>query len=199
MDLMRSIASSPVWLSVLLIVIVPTILTMCGPVIVRRFVGMEKIVGNNEVAGFKFATLGVIYAVLLGLVVISVWEKYSEADDAVTRESGALASLYRLAGGVASEDQQKLRASLAEYADSVAQDDWPAMAEGDASEDLHACWARSMTPFLHSALRRPATPCSWTPCSHRPISSPMRGVNVSHWQRASFRRRSGSSCSSALP
>jgi len=135
MDLMRWIAASPIWLSVLLIVIVPTILTMCGPIIVRRFVGMERIVGNNEVAGFKFATLGVIYAVLLGLVVISVWEKYSEADDAVTRESGALASLYRLAGGVASDDQQTLRASLAEYADSVAQDDWPAMAEGGASEE----------------------------------------------------------------
>lgn len=135
MDAMYWIAASPVWLAVLLIVIVPTAITMCGPIIVRRLVGMDRIVGNNEVAGFKFATLGVIYAVLLGLVVISVWEKYAEADDAVTRESGALASLYRLAGGLAPEDQQSLRASLSEYADSVAADDWPAMAQGQESPE----------------------------------------------------------------
>ena len=82
---------------------------MCGPIVVRRLVGMERIVGNNEVAGFKFATLGVIYAVLLGLVVISVWEKYSEADDAVTRESEALASLYQLSGGLDSGSEEIFR------------------------------------------------------------------------------------------
>lgn len=135
MDLMYWIAASPIWLAVLVIVIVPTAITMCGPILVRRLVSMERIVGNNEVAGFKFATLGVIYAVLLGLVVISVWEKYAEADDAVTRESGALASLYRLAGGLGTDDQQRLRASLSEYADSVAEDDWPAMAEGGESAE----------------------------------------------------------------
>ncbi len=133
MDLMYWIAASPIWLAVLVIVIVPTAITMCGPIVVRRLVSMERIVGNNEVAGFKFATLGVIYAVLLGLVVISVWEKYAEADSAVTQESGALASLYRLAGGLATDDQQKLRASLTGYAESVAADDWPAMAEGRES------------------------------------------------------------------
>jgi hypothetical protein len=133
MDVMYWIAASPIWLAVLVIVIVPTAITMCGPIVVRRLVGMEKIVGNNEVAGFKFATLGVIYAVLLGLVVISVWEKYAEADDAVTRESGALASLYRLSAGLGTDDQQNLRATLSEYADSVAEEDWPAMAKGEES------------------------------------------------------------------
>lgn len=130
---MYEIAAAPLWLAVLLIVIIPTVITMCGPVVVRRLVGMERIVGNNEVAGFKFATLGVIYAVLLGLVVISVWEKYAEADDAVTRETGALASLYRLAGGLDTEDQQAVRGELSRYADSVAADDWPAMERGEES------------------------------------------------------------------
>jgi hypothetical protein len=133
MDLTYWIAASPMWLAVLVIVIVPTLITMCGPIVVRRFVSMERIVGNNEVAGFKFATLGVIYAVLLGLVVISVWEKYAEADDAVTRETGALASLYRLTDGLPGANQQAVRSALAEYADSVAEDDWPAMAKGEES------------------------------------------------------------------
>lgn len=133
MDLMYWIAASPIWLAVLVIVVVPTLITMSGPIVVRRFVSMDRIVGNNEVAGFKFATLGVIYAVLLGLVVISVWEKYAEADDAVTRETGALASLHRLGDGLSSADQEAVRDRLSEYADSVAEDDWPAMAMGEES------------------------------------------------------------------
>ena len=109
--------------------IVPTLITMCGPVVVRRMVGVERIVGNNEVAGFKFATLGVIYAVLLGLVVISVWEKYSAAEEAVTRESAALASFHRVAGGLDPDAGQALRETLSRYAESAIRDDWPAMAD----------------------------------------------------------------------
>jgi Protein of unknown function (DUF4239) len=129
MDLMYQIASLPVWLAGLIIVIIPTLITMAGPIIVRRMVGVERIVGNNEVAGFKFATLGVIYAVLLGLVVVSVWEKYSEGEDAVTRESSALASFYRVAGGLEPEAQQALREAISRYAESAIRDDWPAMTE----------------------------------------------------------------------
>jgi hypothetical protein len=155
MDLTYWIAASPIWLAVLVIVIVPTVITMCGPVVVRRLVSMERIVGNNEVAGFKFATLGVIYAVLLGLVVISVWEKYAEADDAVTRESGAIASLYRLAGGLDSGGQQALRDSLSEYADSVAGDDWPAMAEGEESAEAQRALGDVYGAILAVAIESP--------------------------------------------
>jgi hypothetical protein len=133
MDIMYSIAAAPTWLAALVVVVVPTVLTMCGPIVVRRLASTERIAENNEVAGFKFATLGVIYAVVLGLVVISVWEKYSEADDAMTRESGALASLYRLSEGLGSASQTSLRNSLSAYVDSVAADDWPAMAKAGES------------------------------------------------------------------
>ena len=135
MDLMYSIAAAPVWLAALVVVVIPTALVMCGPIVVRRLAPTERIAANNEVAGFKFATLGVVYAVLLGLVVISVWEKFAEADDAVTREGGAIASLFRLSDGVAMPHQQALRDRLAEYVDSAAENDWPAMAGGGESPE----------------------------------------------------------------
>ena len=56
---------------------------MFGPVMVRRHVTLERLSTNNEVAGFKFATVGVLDAVLLAFVVIIVWEKFSEAEVAV--------------------------------------------------------------------------------------------------------------------
>ena len=139
MDLMYQIASLPIWLAGLIVVIIPTLLTMCGPVIVRRLIGVERIVGNNEVAGFKFATLGVIYAVLLGLVLVSVWEKYSAGEDAVTRESAALTSFYRVAGGLDPDARQTLRDALSRYAESVIRDDWPAMSKrSESAKSRHA-------------------------------------------------------------
>ena len=44
---------------------------------------------NNEVAGFKFATVGVLYAVLLAFAVVVVWEKFNEAENQVATEAGA--------------------------------------------------------------------------------------------------------------
>ena len=91
MGFMFGIVAQPFWLSLLLLIVIPSILVACGPWVVRRFIPVESIADNNEVAGFKFATLGVVYAVLLGLAVISVWQKYSEAEFAATEEAAALA------------------------------------------------------------------------------------------------------------
>ena len=47
---------------------------------------LEKLTANNEVAGFKFALIGVLYAVLLGFTVIIVWEQFEDVEkDVVTK------------------------------------------------------------------------------------------------------------------
>jgi hypothetical protein len=121
------------WLSALLLVALPTVIAACGPLVIRRFFPVESVAANNEVAGFKFATLGVVYAVILGLAVISVWEKFAEAESAATREASAVTSLYRLATGTDAAEADALRTSLAAYARSAIDDDWPAMANGAES------------------------------------------------------------------
>jgi hypothetical protein len=125
-----SLAAMPLWLSGLLVVAIPTAAAMCGPVVVRRVFGLERIVSNNEVAGFKFAVLGVVYAVILGFAVIVVWERFSQAESAVTREAGAIASIYRLSDGLDPEAQARLTERLSDYAKSAVEDEWPRMAQG---------------------------------------------------------------------
>ena len=61
--------------------------------------GVDKLAKNNEIAGFKFATVGVIYAVLLAFSVIVVWEKFSDAENAVAEEAGATAALFHYRRG----------------------------------------------------------------------------------------------------
>lgn len=53
---------------------------MAGTVLVRRRFALESLSANNEVAGFKFATVGVLYAVLVGFAVIVVWERFSNVE-----------------------------------------------------------------------------------------------------------------------
>ena len=93
----------PLWTLIALIVIVPTALAMIAQLLIRRWVGIETLVKNNEIAGFKFATVGVIYAVLLAFSVIVVWEKFNDAQTSVAEEAGATAALFRYADGKAPE------------------------------------------------------------------------------------------------
>jgi hypothetical protein len=125
-------ATLPIWLSALLVVVLPTALAMAGTFHVRRWVGYQQLSTNNEVAGFKFATIGVIYAVLLAFAVIVVWERFSDAEDQVVREAGAAATLYRLADGLDGEPGPTVRRRLTAYLESAVTQDWPAMEDGRA-------------------------------------------------------------------
>ncbi len=106
---------------------------MLGPIIVRRRVSLQKLSTNNEVAGFKFATVGVLYAVLLAFVVIVVWEKFSDAETGVAREAGAATTIYRLANGIAAEPGDALRTGVTRYLEAAIAKDWPAMEQGKGS------------------------------------------------------------------
>lgn len=124
----------PLWLSAPLVVVVPTAAAMLGVRALRRHVGLERLSANNEVAGFKFATVGVIYAVLLAFAVIVVWERFSAAEDHVAAEAGAAASLYRLVDGIDGEARVAIRKQLTAYLESAVNQDWPAMERGRPSE-----------------------------------------------------------------
>jgi len=130
---MRFLTTEPLWLSGILLIGVATLLTMAGPVVIRRRIGLDRLAINNEVAGFKFATVGVLYAVLLAFVVIVVWEKFNDAEIEVSQEAGATATIFRLSEGLSAGPAAALRDSLTRYAEAVIANDWPAMERGGSS------------------------------------------------------------------
>jgi H+/Cl- antiporter ClcA len=58
----------------LVIIAVVMIIAVAGLVLVQRLYSIERRKQHNDVAGFIYAVLGVAYAVLLGLMLIAVWE-----------------------------------------------------------------------------------------------------------------------------
>ncbi|MFY9833063.1 MAG: hypothetical protein WAK66_10195 [Methylocystis sp.] len=122
------------WKAAILLVILPTAAAMAGSVLVRRIFGLERLAINNEVAGFKFAVVGIVYGLLLTLATISAWDKFSEAHVAVIDEAAAATAIYQLTNGP-EEDKRVVRGTLEKYLRLVIDKDWPAMEVEQESEE----------------------------------------------------------------
>ena len=148
------LSALPIWALILVVVVIPTSIAIGAQILVRRSVGVEKLALNNEVAGFIFAIIGVVYAVLLAFVVIAVWEKFSEGQTSVAKESAAAAALFYYSEGPEPE-AAKLRESLVHYLTLVIESDWPSMAS--KSEDSQTTDALGALYRAAMALNRTGT------------------------------------------
>lgn len=92
----------------------------------RRF-KTERLRGQNDVAGFLFSAVGVIYAVVLGFVVVVVWQKYDATVANVDLEPGALSDLYRTVASYPDPLRSQIRSGLREYANDMITVEWPLM------------------------------------------------------------------------
>jgi hypothetical protein len=97
---MLFLTTHSIWYAAILLLAPATLIAMAGPLVIRRFVTLDRLRNNNEVAGFKFATVGVIYAVLLAFAVIVVWERFNQAESGVAKEATAAVTILRLAQGI---------------------------------------------------------------------------------------------------
>ena len=105
---------------------------LAGLELVQRLVPADSRRPHNDVAGFIYAALGVIYAVLLALVVIAVWEKYNAASETVEQEANALAEIFWLAHRLPEPEGVELQELARAYAEEVVHTEWPLMEQGQA-------------------------------------------------------------------
>src|ERR671917_1973648 len=103
-----------------------------GLELVQRLVPADSRQPHNDVAGFIYAALGVIYAVLLALVVIAVWEEYRAARETVEQEANAAADIFWLADRLPEPRGTHLQELLRSYAQEVVHREWPLMEQGQA-------------------------------------------------------------------
>jgi hypothetical protein len=112
---------------------VPVLVAVAGLVVVQRLVPPERREGQNDVAGFIYAVLGVAYAVLLAFVVIAVWQDYQTAKTNVDSEANELAGVYFLASQLPEPDRTRLQDLVQTYARVVVEEEWPMMEQGQRS------------------------------------------------------------------
>jgi hypothetical protein len=105
---------------------------LAGLELVQRLVPATSRQPHNDVAGFIYAALGVIYAVLLALVVIAVWEEYDAANVTVEQEANALAEIFWLGHRLPEPEGTHLQELARSYAEEVVHKEWPLMEQGEA-------------------------------------------------------------------
>ena len=103
---------------------------LAGLELVQRLVPHEKRQEHNEVAGFLYAVIGVVYAVLLALLVIAVWEQFQKANETVETEANAVAEIAWLARRLPEPEHHQLQEDARSYAQEVVDEEWPRMEQG---------------------------------------------------------------------
>ena len=106
----------------------PAAYAALGVVLFRRLLHRRVREGHNDVLVPIFLNAGVLFAVVLGFMVIAVWESYDAAKATVEMEASTLVSLYRTTHGMPSETGDKLRGMARDYAKAVIEDEWSTQA-----------------------------------------------------------------------
>jgi len=114
----------------LLVVFGACLAAVAGLESVQRLVPVEKRQEHNDVAGFLYAVVGIVYAVLLALLVIAVWEQFQKANETVESEANGVAEVAWLAHRLPEPEHHQLQEDARAYAQEVVDTEWPRMEQG---------------------------------------------------------------------
>jgi hypothetical protein len=139
------------------IVLVTVVVSLIGLALVRRTVPSSRLAQHTDVAGYVYAVIGVIYAVILALVVVAAWEEYRDAQAAVAAEASSVLNLARMANGWPADDRANVESALVAYARQTVDVEWPAMARGDFAPATETVTVNQLWQALNEADETAAT------------------------------------------
>jgi hypothetical protein len=120
----------PAWLvGTLLIVGLPAVILGLDVVIHRRL-PHQRLRPHNEVTGVIVSVVGVAYAIVIGLCVVSLWEGYTAAKDNSRDEAASLTALVPAGAVFGPEVQQRITDDVVRYESDIVTDWQTRRAEG---------------------------------------------------------------------
>ena len=134
MNLIHLIHDVPLWVIAGLLIVAACLYAIGLMLGARLLYGVDRLSLNNEVAGFKFAVIGVFYAVLLAFVVVAVWEEFRQTEAAIRDEAKAAVDLHQVSLALPDETGAKIREHLIAYTKNVREHEWRTMAFGEPSD-----------------------------------------------------------------
>jgi len=92
----------------------------------------ERLSENHDVAGFLMGVVGVLYSVVLGFLVGTVWTAFASAQQTTDLEAGYVADAFNFASQLPLPERRALQRTIARYAITVRDADWTALASRGA-------------------------------------------------------------------
>lgn len=126
----------PAWLLCILMIVFYVSISITGLLLIRKFYPHSKCKHHNDIAGFIFATIGVIYAVLLAFIVVITWQDLDKAQDVTVNEANCIAALNRDATPLPAEFRAELKNDLINYVTYIINEEWQMMATGKRSANV---------------------------------------------------------------
>lgn len=120
-------------LNALLVVSLVVAASVLGLYATRSKKHLDMFREHHDVSGFTFGIIGVVYAVLLGFTVVTVQERFDQAEQAIEMESNYITDLYRDVEVFDKETKERIRGILVGYVDLVLKDEWPKMNRQEVS------------------------------------------------------------------
>lgn len=124
--------------------------------LVQRTVPYTRLAKHNDVAGFIFSMVGVIYAVVLGFVVVIVWERHDVAVGNAQAEESSVSDLYRIVSALPPPTRIEVRGEILRYAHLMITKEWPAMSDGGEDEQTQLQGERIAATVEHFAPKNAA-------------------------------------------
>jgi uncharacterized protein YacL len=124
------LSAVPAWIGILLYTVIPAGIAVAAHAVFRRYVRAERLIPHHEVAGFLVAVVGVLYAVVLGFLVVTVWSAFDSAQRNADLEASDVAELFLIARAIPEPARSHLRSLMADYAFEVRDREWPMLGAG---------------------------------------------------------------------
>lgn len=117
-----------------IVIIVSTLVIVAAALrLTHRFIPHHRREPSNDVAGFIFAAVGVLYAVPLAFVVIAVWTNNDGAKQTTFQEANELAGIYWESRQMPLPTGSQLEHETLDYAHTVIDQEWPLLAHHQTS------------------------------------------------------------------
>lgn len=101
--------------------------------LVRRLIPSLAGGEQNEIAVLSVEIIGAVYGILLGFVIVSLWEGFDAADENVGREATALSQIVRSAQAFDPVARDEVTRAAGEYAHAVVDEEWALLRDGKTS------------------------------------------------------------------
>src|SRR5262245_44597742 len=130
---MPSLYDLPLWLVALVCIGASVAYAIIGILTCRRL-GWTLDECDHGTAGIVHAFVGVLYAVALGLLTVSVQSSFGDVENASVTEASAAGDLYRTLDGLSDTSRLRIQHDVASYVDLVVEKEWPAARKGQESD-----------------------------------------------------------------
>src|SRR5579885_1308941 len=115
----------PLWGTVLVLIGGMVLVSVVGTIVSQGLMGEQQLSLNNVIGGFKYMFLSQIYAGFIGFLLYGAYNRFDEMRSTVVEEVSILTTLDRLAHAFPNGTQDQLRRALKDYAQHVAEVEWP--------------------------------------------------------------------------